>query len=131
VAAPEAAPPAPSTVESSPGALPAPDPPAPAPEPQAAVDGAQRVSIRGMRFEPKHLTVKRGETVEWLNEDGVAHTVTSSAGMSLLRAPLDSPFLLRGDRFTHTFDAPGRFEYLCLPHMEQAPMREATVTVVE
>jgi parallel beta-helix repeat protein len=131
---PEAAPPPappPATIESSPGALPAPEPPAPAAEPQAAVEGARRVSIRGMRFEPKHITVTRGDTVEWLNEDAVAHTVTSSAGMTLLRAPLDSPFMLRGDRFAHTFDTPGRFEYLCLPHMEQEPMREATVTVVE
>jgi plastocyanin len=89
------------------------------------------VRIHGMRFEPHHLTVSKGETVEWVNEDAVPHTVTSSAGMNILRTPLDSPFMLKGDRFAHTFESPGRFEYLCLPHMDQAPMREASVTVVE
>jgi parallel beta-helix repeat protein len=87
------------------------------------------VHIRGMRFEPKHLTVRPGETVEWVNQDAVPHTVTSGEGMTIQRAPLDSAFLLRGDRYRHTFDDRGRFEYLCLPHMEQAPMREASVTV--
>jgi parallel beta-helix repeat protein len=129
------APAAPTTVESSPGAQPAPPPPAPAPA-QPPADGAAptsgtQVRIHGMRFEPHHLTVSKGATVEWVNEDALPHTVTSSSGMTILRAPLDSPFMLKGDRFAHTFDSPGRYEYLCLPHMDQAPMREASVTVVE
>jgi parallel beta-helix repeat protein len=127
--APPAAPP--TAVESSPGALPTPPPPPAQPDPAAALAPAHQVRIHGMRFEPHHLTVSKGATVEWVNEDAVAHTVTSSSGMTILRDPLDSPFLLRGDRFAHTFEGPGRYEYLCLPHMDQAPMREASVTVVE
>jgi plastocyanin len=77
------------------------------------------------------LQVRPGETVRWVNEDAVPHTVTSSAGREILRAPLDSSYLMRGDAYDYTFPEAGRFEYLCVPHMDQAPMREATVTVVE
>jgi plastocyanin len=55
--------------------------------------------------------------------------VTSGEGTTPTRAPLDSPFLARGDVWSHTFAEPGRYEYLCLPHMGQVGMREATVTV--
>jgi plastocyanin len=33
--------------------------------------------------------------------------------------------------FRHTFPEAGRYEYLCLPHLDQATMRGATVTVEE
>jgi parallel beta-helix repeat protein len=105
-----------------------------APAPEAAPPAAEAdhvVRIRGMRYEPKHLQVRPGETVRWVNEDAVPHTVTSSAGREILRAPLDSSYLMRGDAYDYTFPEAGRFEYLCVPHMDQAPMREATVTVVE
>jgi len=94
-----------------------------------APDADHVVRIQGMRYHPKHLSIEVGDTVAWVNEDAVAHTVTSSRGTEILREPLNSSFLLREDRYRHTFDVAGRFEYLCLPHMDQAPMRGATVTV--
>jgi plastocyanin len=82
-----------------------------------------------MRYEPKHLSVHRGATVAWVNDDAVVHTVTSGHERTPTFAPLASPLLSRGEVFRHAFAEPGRFEYLCLPHMDQLPMREATVTV--
>jgi len=73
--------------------------------------------------------VRPGGTVAWVNEDAVAHTVTSGSGTRVLAAPLASPFLARGDVWRHDFAENGVFEYLCLPHLDQAPMRGATVTV--
>jgi len=107
--------------------------PEPAPAPAAAplAEADHIVTIRGMRYEPKHLEVRLGDTVRWLNQDALPHTVTSGAGREVLRTPLDSPYLMPGDSFQYTFPAAGRYEYLCQPHMDQAPMREATVTVVE
>jgi plastocyanin len=84
-----------------------------------------------MRFDPHHLTVRPGATVAWVNDDAVAHTVTSGHGTNPTHSPLDSPFLLRDETYAHTFPSAGVFEYLCLPHMDQAPMRGATVTVKE
>jgi parallel beta-helix repeat protein len=98
--------------------------------PTVIPEGASVVRIRGMRFEPMHVEVPAGGTVAWVNEDGVTHTVTSGQGTTPTHAPLDSPFLARGQVWSHTFAEPGRYEYLCLPHLGQVGMREATVTVV-
>jgi len=89
------------------------------------------VHIHGMRFEPRHVTVKPGQTVVWVNDDNVIHTVTSGSGTQPSHAPLSSGFLMRGQTFRHTFGDAGTFEYLCLPHLDQAAMRGATVTVAK
>ena len=96
----------------------------------ASVAADHVVRIAAMRFRPKHLTIEVGQRVAWINDDAVAHTVTSGDGTTPTSAPLASPFLLRGARWSHAFEEPGTYEYLCLPHLDQAPMRGATVTVV-
>ena len=95
---------------------------------ELSIDGPI-VRIRAMRFEPYRLEVELGATVTWINEDAVTHTVTSGEGTRPTSAPLASPFLGRGAVYQFTFDEPGRYEYLCLPHLDQAPMRGATVEV--
>jgi plastocyanin len=87
------------------------------------------VHIRAMAYEPKHLTVKRGATVVWVNDDMALHTVTSGHERTPTFAPLQSPVMARGQTYRYAFERPGVYEYLCLPHMDQLPMREATVTV--
>jgi parallel beta-helix repeat protein len=109
-------------------AAPSPAQPLPAPDLSGA---AAVVHIRGMRFEPRHVRVKAGQTVVWVNDDNLVHTVTSGAGTLPSHSPLASPFLTRGQSFRHRFGAAGRYEYLCLPHLDQATMRGATVTVTE
>jgi len=105
-------------------------PPQPLPPPDLS-GAAAVVHIRGMRFEPRHVIVKPGQTVAWVNDDNLVHTVTSGSGTLPSHAPLSSPFLARGQTFRHAFDAAGKYEYLCLPHLDQAAMRGATVTVAE
>jgi parallel beta-helix repeat protein len=103
---------------------------APPPGPPPDLSGAAAVvHIRAMRFEPREVTVKPGDTVIWVNDDNVVHTVTSGAGTLPTHAPLASPFLVRGQTFRHTFVEEGKFEYLCLPHLDQATMRGALVRV--
>jgi parallel beta-helix repeat protein len=89
------------------------------------------VHIRGMRFEPRHVSVKLGQTVVWVNDDNVIHTITSGSGTQPSHTPLSSSFLTRGQTFRHTFDEKGQYEYLCLPHLDQAAMRGATITVAK
>jgi parallel beta-helix repeat protein len=99
---------------------------APAPD----LSGADAVvHIRAMSYQPKHLRVKRGATVAWVNDDLAVHTVTSGHERTPTFAPLQSPVMTRGQVYEYAFNEPGRYEYLCLPHMDQLPMREATVTV--
>jgi parallel beta-helix repeat protein len=105
--------------------------PAPAPAaPPADLSGADAVvRIRAMAYEPKHLSVRRGATVAWVNDDAAVHTVTSGHERTPSFAPLQSPVMTRGQVYKYAFNEPGTYEYLCLPHMDQLPMREATVTV--
>jgi amicyanin len=68
------------------------------------------VRINGMRFEPANITVKPGTTVTWVHESRMPHTVSSQSGM------LRSSTLYTGQKFSHTFDAEGRYDYLCDLH---------------
>jgi nitrite reductase (NO-forming) len=56
------------------------------------------------------LRVKVGDTVTFVNDDSVMHTVTAVDGS------FDSGFMEAGDTWTFTFEQPGDFEYYCLPH---------------
>jgi plastocyanin len=67
------------------------------------------------------LTVKKGMTVTWTNEDAVMHTVTAVDGS------FDSGMLAEGESWSYTFDTIGEFEYLCSPH----PWMRAKVIVEE
>jgi plastocyanin len=101
----------------------APDPTSPSPGATApgvsAVTGAT-VSIADMAFQPHTLVAATGATITWQNDDVAAHTVTSSEGW------FDSGQLAAGQRFSHQFDQPGTFRYLCNNH----PQMEGVVIVL-
>lgn len=67
------------------------------------------------------LEIAVGTTVTWTNEDSIIHTVTA------VDESFDSGFMREGDTWSHTFDEPGEFEYLCTPH----PWMRAKVVVTE
>jgi len=88
-------------------------------------------------FVPDELTVSVGETVVWENTSSRRHTVTAyenaipeaasyfaSGGFADEESARDafwSDFggeLNNGDRFSHTFEVPGRYDYVCIPHEE-------------
>lgn len=86
--------------------------------PAAPVSGDQ-VNIDGFAFAPATLTVSVGAPVTWTNRDEEPHTVAASDGS------FHSPGMGTGATFTHTFTAPGTFEYVCSIH----PMMRGTVVV--
>lgn len=83
---------------------------------------ANQVSIANMSFSPASITVKKGSTVTWTNNDSIAHTVTADSGNTF-----DSGTLDPGKTFTHTFNDTGSFAYHCNIH----PEMHGTVTVTE
>jgi amicyanin len=85
--------------------------------PTAAATAA--VGILNFAFTPAALTVKVGTTVVWTNNDAIAHTVNFSAG------GINSSVLNQKDQFTHTFTAPGTYDYICSIH----PFMHGSVTV--
>lgn len=72
-------------------------------------DGSS-ISITGMSF-PSTTTVKKGTTVKWTNNDGMAHTVTSDDGTSFSSGNMNA-----GASFSYTANTVGTFPYHCAYH---------------
>lgn len=66
------------------------------------------IAIQDFSFNPATLTVKKGTTVTWINNDSAMHTVKSDA--------FTSGSLAKGDTFQFTFDTAGTFNYSCGIH---------------
>ena len=78
------------------------------------------VKIQGFALNPAELSVRQGDTVEWVNEDAAMHTVKS--------AGFESGTLAQGEKFSHTFTAaPGDYAYSCGIHASM----HGKVTVVK
>ena len=72
---------------------------------------SSRVDITAMQFQPAAIRVKAGETVTWVNQEAMPHTITSSSGDLLA-----SDRLGRGGSYAHTFTDPGTYTYYCSLH---------------
>ena len=70
------------------------------------------VSIQNFAFLPGDITVKKGTTVTWTNNDSTTHTVSESDGK---KGP-DSGNLNPGDKYDFTFNEVGTFKYRCNIH---------------
>ena len=81
--------------------------------------GAAAVRIRNYAFSPSQLTVTRGTTVTWTNNDPVSHTVTSDDGK------FSSGVIAGAKTFSYTFNATGSYAYYCTIH----PYMKAEVIV--
>jgi len=80
--------------------------PAATPAAQAAT---VKVAIKDFSFGAP-LTITVGTTVEWTNEDSMAHTVTASNGA------FDSGNLDQGATYSFTFTQDGTYNYVCKYH---------------
>jgi plastocyanin len=70
----------------------------------------RNVVIFGFGFTPATLSVTVGTVVKWVNNDPVAHTVTSDHSV------FNSGNLNQGDTFSYTFNTTGIFPYHCIIH---------------
>lgn len=78
-----------------------------------------QVTIQNMAFSPQSITVTKGTTVNWVNNDSVTHTVTGDNNA------FSSGQLAPGANFSFTFPNSGTFTYHCSIH----PSMTAQVTV--
>src|SRR5674476_169817 len=72
--------------------------------------GAQTVVISGFSFQSAALTVQRGASVTWRNDDSVAHRVVSDTNA------FSSSDLNQGNTYTHQFSQAGAYPYHCGIH---------------
>jgi|ERR671934_1650731 plastocyanin len=91
--------------------------PAPAPSTSGgqSAAGMTKVDMRSIQFEPKKVTVKKGTTVEWTNQDSVNHDVTKVSGPGP-NFKSGSGNLGSGDTYKVTFDTAGTIKYQCTVH---------------
>lgn len=78
--------------------------------------GADSVAVRDNSFGPAVLEVASGTTVTWVWQGHAPHDVVGDGFASEIQ---DS------GEFTHTFDTPGTYDYVCTLH----PGMTGTVTV--
>jgi plastocyanin len=85
-------------------------------------------------FQPKTITVKKGDVIRWTMADGmVMHDVSFSQADSNpagFTAPADSPYLTQqGQTFELKIDfEPGTYNYVCIPHEMMGMTGSITVT---
>ena len=96
------------------------------------------VGMADSAYEPAEVTVAVGDTVVWKNTSGRAHTVTAydsgvpegaeyfaSGGFEDEGAARDAwkrgaGGIVSGETYEHTFETPGEYAYVCIPHERQA-----------
>ncbi|MCU1368567.1 MAG: hypothetical protein JWN39_4206 [Ilumatobacteraceae bacterium] len=87
----------------------------------APAAGGTAVSIKNFAFDGNDVTVAKGTTVTWTNNDTATHTVVAAdADVSFV-----SDNLPTGATFQHVFDKAGTFPYICGIH----PRMKGTITV--
>ncbi len=74
-------------------------------------EASGKVSMVNMAFTPSQVTINKGQTVTWANNDSVAHTVTVDSGEGPNSQPIQP-----GESFSYTFKNTGSFQYHCTIH---------------
>ncbi len=85
--------------------------PGPSPSADATRAGTRvhEVTIDAFAFAPAAVSVDRGDTVVWRNDDPVPHTVTAPGSF-------DSGAIAAGGSWRYTAATRGRYEYVCSFH---------------
>jgi plastocyanin len=84
------------------------------PEAQQATPRNFEVRLKNSKIDQKEITISVGDTVTWINEDGIKHSVTPDAG-SALKPP---EIVLEGGAISNRikFDKEGDLNYHCKFH---------------
>jgi plastocyanin len=76
-------------------------------------------------YAPADITINVGDTVEWINVDTAAHTVTGGSPADGPSGVFDSSLVMADAVYAFTFDDAGSYDYFCMVH----PWMVGSVTV--
>lgn len=65
------------------------------------------VEMLDFEFSPQDITIKKGDTVKWVNKGKGPHYVMTSSGLKIL----DSKTIKSGESFSYTFQEIGKHKY--------------------
>jgi len=88
--------------------------------------GPNQVFMQNQAFNPATRTVSAGTTVQWVNQDGFAHTVIYSSGPG---SAFNSGNINGGGTFTVTFNTAGTVQYYCQIHGSPGAGMHGTIVV--
>jgi plastocyanin len=77
------------------------------------------VSIKSRQFTPSKVTIKKGQTVVWTNNDDCDHAIEADDDF------FSSGTIKKKGTFQYTFKKAGKFPYACRFH----PREKGTITV--
>jgi len=80
-----------------------------------AAKEAVTVSEKDIQFKPKTVTVAKGGTVTWVNDDTAPHDVTKESGPGPKFASGKGD-MKNGDKYKTTFNTAGTVKYVCTVH---------------
>ena len=75
-----------------------------------AFGATKRVGVRGLKFSPKTVTVKRGTTVRWSWSGSIPHNVVGKGFKSKTAGKVT---------FSRKFSKKGTYKYVCTIHKAQ------------
>ncbi|MGY5148548.1 MAG: plastocyanin/azurin family copper-binding protein [Candidatus Nitrosopumilus sp. bin_68KS] len=76
-------------------------------------------------YSPANITINAGDTVNWVNTDSAAHTVTGGSPADGPSGVFDSSLVMASAEFAFTFNDSGSYDYFCMVH----PWMVGSVTV--
>ena len=76
-------------------------------------------------YSPADISINAGDTVEWINVDTAAHTVTGGCPADGPSGVFDSSLVMASANYAFTFDDAGSYDYFCMVH----PWMVGSVTV--
>jgi len=80
----------------------------PTASPSPTVSTVNQVTINDMKFSPAIISVKKGTTITWTNQDSANHRLFSSA--------FDSALMSQNDKFNFVATVVGTLDYQCTLH---------------
>ena len=95
-----------------------------------------KMSDKPPKFMPEKITIKAGQTVQWVNNAKTLHSVDGDPSMALKPAdvslppgakPFDSGFMKPDMTWEYTFKVPGTYKYTCVPHEKDGMNGEVVV----
>ena len=91
-------------------------------------DETHIVEIKDMKFVPENIVIEVGDTIKWINEEGV-HNVN---GKQSHKRNKDNPESFGNEvgsdwTYSHTFTKPGKYTYHCDPHLGMDQVGTVTV----
>ena len=94
-------------------------------EPSEAAGEEETVRLSQFAFDPEELTISAGTTVNFVNADSAAHTVTEGTDGTAVEDPIIDEELEQSGSTSVTFDEPGTYDITCKIH----PSMQLTITV--